>query len=104
MANRHPRNAVGDFFVEEGACVACMLPHEVAPDLMGFTSTPPSSGHCFFARQPASGAEVAEAVEAVVVSCCQALRYAGTDPATLEALASRGAGHQCDALRQESSR
>ena len=32
-----PKSAPGDFYVEKGQCLACGVPHVVAPDLVGWT-------------------------------------------------------------------
>src|SRR5262245_57616673 len=93
-------NAPGDFYVQDGRCITCMTPHAVAPSLMGFHSTSRSDSHCYFARQPQTAEEVAAAVSAVTHSCCAALRYAGKDPAVLQALADLGAAESCDALTE----
>ena len=31
---RHPLNAFGPFYVGDGECISCGVPHVVAPDLM----------------------------------------------------------------------
>ena len=32
----HPKSAPGDFYVVNGECLACGVPHVVAPDLVGW--------------------------------------------------------------------
>ena len=83
-----PENAPGDFYVERGTCIICMLPVETAPGIFGFHDASVASGshagsHCYVARQPATPAEVTQTIEALTRSCCQAIRYAGSDPAII---------------------
>jgi hypothetical protein len=99
-----PENAPGDFYVERGQCIICMLPVETAPGIFGFHDASTVSGshagsHCYVARQPSSSAEVASAVEALTHSCCQAIRYAGTDPDIIARIrAASHCTHLCDQL------
>lgn len=88
---RFPLNAPGDFFVEDGMCLACTAPEHEAPELMDHAED--EVYHCYFRRQPETAEEVEHAVLAVYVSCCGAVRYAGSDPAILgrlERLRQRG--------------
>jgi hypothetical protein len=91
---RTPLNAEGDFYVVEGTCITCMAPHEVAPELMGLDE---ATG-CYFRRQPQTPEEVEHAVEAVRVSCVEALRYSGSDPQILERLRAKGCKSLSDVL------
>ena len=61
------------------------MPVETAPGIFGFHDASVASGshagsHCYVARQPATPAETAQTIEALTHSCCQAIRYAGSDP------------------------
>jgi hypothetical protein len=89
-----PPNSAGDFYVEEGTCLWCMAPEHAAPELMGFDKR----HGCFFRRQPQTADEFDHAINAVHVSCVEALHYAGNDPAIIDRLRSRGCGHLCDAV------
>jgi hypothetical protein len=91
---RTPLNSEGDFYVEEGTCLWCMAPESEAPELMGFAKP----DGCFFRRQSGTADEIDHAINAVRVSCVEALRYAGRDATILERLRVRGCGHLCDAL------
>src|SRR6185312_16745977 len=82
---RTPRNASGPFYVVKGGCISCGAPEAEAPDLMAFDERETS---CYFRRQPETPDETYRAVRAVRVSCCEAVRYGGTDPAILARLAS----------------
>lgn len=94
----HPLNAPGDFYVEEDMCIACGAPEKEAPDLMSHLEAEGSAGHCYFHRQPQTPAEVQRAVNAVVVSCCASVRYAGTDKKILAAIARLNRACSCDAV------
>jgi len=69
-------NVAGHFYVEDGLCMACAAPEGEAPDLMDHEL---GSYHCYFKKQPVTSDELERAVMAAAVSCCQAVRYAGTD-------------------------
>jgi hypothetical protein len=97
----HPMNVAGDFYVMRNHCIACMLPEDTAPELMGFhegdepykPETPPS---CFFKKQPSTPNEVETAIRILGVSCVDAIRYRGQDRAILERLKSMGLERLCD--------
>ena len=82
----HPRNAPGQFVVEDGVCMTCGMPEWEAPDLITGTE----AGHCYFKKQPETPDEVEQAVRAIVISCCGAVRYLGEDPAVLQRLRTVG--------------
>ena len=65
---------------------------------MGFHEAPDGGSHCYFARQPATPAEVVSAVAAVIHSRRAGLRYGGSDPAVITSRAEEGASECCDAL------
>jgi hypothetical protein len=79
-APRFPLNAPGDFFVEDGMCIACEAPEHEAPDLMAHSEGADSVYHCYFRRQPETPEELEHAIRAVCVSCCDAVQYGGSDP------------------------
>ena len=92
----YPLNALGDFYVEEGMCIACKAPEHEAPDLMSHDPAAHAGYHCFFKRQPATKEELERAIRAVAVGCCGAVRYAGNDGAILRCLADLGSAEACD--------
>lgn len=96
---RTPLNAEGDFYVEKDTCLICMAPEHEAPELMGYDK---GTG-CYFKRQPATPEELEHAIEAVWVSCVEALRYAGNDPVILERLRAKGCASQGDALSSKAN-
>jgi hypothetical protein len=54
--------------------------------------------HCYFRRQPSTPRELEQAVQAVCVSCCGAVRYAGTDQGILNRFIEVGYTEGCDVL------
>ena len=87
-------NAEGDFYVVRDTCLTCTAPHHEAPELMGLDE---ATGR-YFRRQPQTPEELGHAIEAVWVSCVEALRYAGNDPEILERLRAKGCKSQSDVL------
>jgi hypothetical protein len=79
-------NAPGDFYVEDGMCIACTAPEREAPDLMAHQSVGAVGYHCYFRRQPETPAELERAIRAVEVGCCGAVRYGGPDPEIIRRL------------------
>src|SRR5262245_57769986 len=92
--SRHPKNASGPFYVLNDQCIASGAPEAEAPDLMAHSDHP--FYHCYFSRQPSTPAELERAMSAVIVSCSNALRYAGEDPLVLERLRRMAMAHCCD--------
>lgn len=70
-------NVAGPFYVEGGNCIACGAPEHEAPTLMSHEEP---GYHCYFKKQPETPEEVEQAINAVRVSCCRAVRYDGHDP------------------------
>ncbi|MFL6229524.1 MAG: ferredoxin [Pyrinomonadaceae bacterium] len=91
-----PLNVEGDFYVEKETCLTCMAPHHEAPELMGLDEV---TG-CYFRRQPQTPEELEHAIEAVWVSCVEALRYAGNDPEILKRLRAKGCQARIDVLSE----
>jgi hypothetical protein len=94
--NPHPLNAPGPFYVEHHLCINCMLPVAQAPDLMAFHDGD-GEHHCYFKRQPRTSEETEQAIAAIGVNCCGAIRYAGCDPSILRKLADLDREDHCDA-------
>jgi hypothetical protein len=82
----HPKSAPGDFYVEKGQCLACGVPHVVAPDLVGWTDE--KVQHCFWKKQPGTPAELERAIAVLDAQELECHRYAGTDPAILNRVSS----------------
>ena len=93
---RHPLNAAGDFYVVDGWCISCEAPEREAPDLMGHECAERPGHQCFFRQQPGTPEELERAVSAVLVGCCGAVRYGGTDRGIIERLGNDPAA--CDVV------
>jgi hypothetical protein len=78
----HPQSAPGDFYVENGMCITCGVPHAVAPDLMGWVDE--KTSHCIWKKQPETRGEVDQAIRVLEVQELGCHRYAGNDPAILK--------------------
>lgn len=78
----HPMSAPGDFYVEDGQCLACGVPHVVAPDLVGWTDE--KVLHCFWKKQPNTPAELERAIAVLDAQELGCHRYAGTDRSILD--------------------
>lgn len=90
----HPLNSSGPFYVGEGECTSCGVPHVVAPDLMAWESSPNDPHvHCYFKKQPDEPSELKQALAAIDASCCGAIYYAGSDPEVLQAIRKSGNRH-----------
>lgn len=77
----HPKSAPGDFYAVKGECLACGVPHVVAPDLMGWTAE--KFPHCYWTKQPQTQAELEQAIAVFAAQELGCHRYAGTEPAIL---------------------
>src|SRR3974390_2622707 len=88
---KDPRNAPGPFYVVKGECVSCGAPQAQAPGLVTL-----GDDGCYFHKQPETPAEVNDALRAMFVSCIDACRYGGRDPAIRRRLAEVGDSHLCD--------
>ena len=93
----HPKSAPGDFYVVKGECLACGVPHVVAPDLVGWTDE--KVQHCFWKKQPDTPAELERAIAVLEAQELECHRYAGTDPAILSRISST----YCDYSMQSTS-
>ena len=93
--DRYPLNAKGEFYVENGICLCCMIPETEAAELMGFDH---EAMHCYFKQQPFTSDELEHAITAVAASDIQGLHYAGSNKYVLGRLVELGASDCCDAL------
>lgn len=96
----HPKNVLGDFYVEDGCCASCNMPFTVAPDLFG-SADGHLDGHCFVRKQPKDDEELARMVQAMQVSDLRCTRYRGSDRVIQIHLVESGEGAQCDFLDSE---
>ena len=93
MANPHPCNVPGPFYVEDGCCITCGVPEATAPELFGWTE---GDLHCFVWRQPGSPGETDAMVRALWSAEVDCIRYRGSDPALLKRIAELGSADLCD--------
>lgn len=93
MTRPHPSNAPGPFYVEDGCCIRCAVPSEIAPELFGWTE---EDTHCFVRRQPADPAEMDSMIQALWSAEADCIRYRGSDPALLKRIAELGSAELCD--------
>lgn len=89
----YPKNVVGDFYVEDGCCITCLVPEFYAPSLMGFDE---NESHCFVAKQPTNQNEVYQIIKATWAAEVQCIRYAGQNPQIISRLAEAGVADVCD--------
>jgi len=99
--HRFPLNAEGDFYVEDGLCIACTAPEHEAPELMSSDPSVIGGYHCYFKRQPQTPDELDHAIMAVAVGCCAGVRYAGRNAAIIGRLAELGVADTCDNIGNE---
>jgi ferredoxin len=96
MPDAYPKNALGPFYIENGCCIACGVPVDIAPDLFRWDEEIEYPGHCFVARQPANGDEVdlmLKVMKHVDIDC---LRYRGNDDELRRRIVREGHADQCD--------
>jgi hypothetical protein len=93
----YPKNAPGDFYVQNEHCIACEAPYHEAPDLMAHDDER-NYPHCYFKRQPETPNEVERAIMACHVSCVLAVRYGGKNPKILKRFQDLGDKESCDVL------
>ena len=89
----YPKNVAGDFYVEDGCCITCMVPEAYAPNLMGFDE---ENTHCFVAKQPTDENEVYQILKAAWAAEVGCIRYGGKNPQILKRLAEAGVSEACD--------
>ncbi len=87
------KNVAGDFYVEDGCCITCMVPEFHAPDLMSFDE---SNAHCFVSKQPTNDDEIYQAIKATWAAEVGCIRYGGRDTKILRRLAEAGVSESCD--------
>jgi len=81
------------FYVDKDVCIACGAPEAEAPKLIEHSV---GSGECYFKIQPKTEEEVTQAINAVMVSCIDALRYGGKDERILKRMYELGLSGNCD--------
>jgi hypothetical protein len=87
----HPKNAPGDFYVEDGCCMSCGVADATAPELFAW-----DDNHCFVARQPVTAREFENMLEAMRVAEVECVRYRGQAPDIVRSVVEYGQGHLLD--------
>lgn len=96
MSEAYPKNVAGPFYIENGCCITCGVPVEIAPALFSWDDDAEYPGHCFVSRQPANATEVDLIVDVMKHSEVYCLRYRGKDGNLKKHLIRSGYGGQCD--------
>lgn len=93
MAEAHPDNVPGPFYVENGCCITCGVPFEVAPDMFDWAE---GDSHCFVKRQPCNPKQLDRMLHAMWSSEVECIRYRGADPTVARRIVEFGSGDSCD--------
>ncbi|HEX8529337.1 MAG TPA: hypothetical protein VF646_04920, partial [Cytophagales bacterium] len=74
-------NVPGDFYVEERCCTMCGVPHAEAPALFGGFDSNGKATHeqCFVKKQPETGEELNQMINAIAAQELICIRYSGSD-------------------------
>ena len=81
---RHPESVPGDFYIEQGCCMACGVPEAIAPDLVAHDEG--QYWHCYWKKQPQTPDELDRAVEILHTQELGCHRYGGTDASIIHRL------------------
>jgi len=95
MARAHPENAAGPFYVEDGCCISCGTPIDVAPDIFDWAK---DGSHCVVKRQPAGAADLDRTMIAICRAEVDCIRYRGDNPLIARRIAESGNPSNCDVL------
>jgi hypothetical protein len=79
------------FYVQPGCCTSCGVPQKFAPDLVGWTND--VDQECVWIKQPETAAEFDQAIKVLQTQELGCHRYAGDDPALLQALPAEDCDH-----------
>jgi hypothetical protein len=88
----HRLNVVGDFYVKDGCCTACGMPHSEAPGLFGWDD----QEHCYVSKQPSTADEFRRMISAIACADLGCIRYRGQDVEVVAALAEINEVDKCD--------
>jgi hypothetical protein len=87
----HPKNAPGDFYVEDGCCLYCGVPDAIAPGMFAW-----DDNHCFVARQPTTPGDLENMLEAMREADLECIRYRGQAPDIVRSVVEYGQGYLLD--------
>jgi hypothetical protein len=105
LRERESDAAPGPFYVEKDQCITCSVPVVTAPQNITWSEHTFRRGcedcprHCRVEKQPETQEELDSVIEAARLSCVEAIRYCGTDPAILQRFRDLGLARLCDALK-----
>ena len=89
----HPANVPGQFYVEDGCCMTCGVPNDIAPDLFDWVE---GENHCFVKKQPSKPAEFDRMFEAMNGMEAYCIRAKFADPEFYARLAKNDLADQVD--------
>lgn len=92
----HAQNVPGDYYVEDGCCITCGVPLDIAPEFLRFCGEAGGNSHCYVHCQPKTAGEhalMATAMKAADVGC---IRYRGSDALVRRRLGDMGLQDQID--------
>jgi hypothetical protein len=89
MTKMYPKNAPGDFYVEDGCCLLCGVPWYFAPDNFAVDDR-----QCYVQRQPANEAELIKMIKVMHIQELDCVRYKGRDRQIIDAIQSGSGGDQ----------
>lgn len=80
----HPKNVKGDFYVEDGCCMACDLPSEVAPEFFKYEGM-----SCYICKQPSTQEEIIKVLNAMEIQDLDCIQYKGNNKQIIGSLKKR---------------
>lgn len=91
-------NVSGDFYVEEGCCTLCGVPHAEAPTLFGGFDENGKVTHrqCFIKKQPRTEQHLEQMINAIAAQELICIRYSGNDKGVKEKITEVGEAKQID--------
>jgi hypothetical protein len=89
----HSKNIDGDFFVEDGCCMRCLVPVEHVPDMLKYDD---SVSHCYVYKQPGTLDEETRMIQAVGMSEVFCIHYCGSSQSVLDQLKANRRFEQCN--------
>ena len=74
-------NVEGDFYVKDGCCTMCGVPHIEAPELFGGFDEKQNAAHkqCFVKKQPETYSELEKMINAIAAQDTGCIRYCGNN-------------------------
>ena len=87
----------GDFYVQQGCCISCGVPQELAPTLVGWRDAQ-NLTDCYWIRQPQTPNELEQAIKVIRDQDLYCHRYAGTDAQIIKRLPPEQCDHDLKGL------